>query len=84
MRKNISRTMHMSLSVRGALRKSDKELQSWCGSMVQDGKKLTTVEAIRDCLMQALSEGYEYLPMEECDNFDPKRGCLGHVKEEQN
>lgn len=72
------RTTHMSLSVTGALRQSDEDLKPWCENISVDGKKLHTVSEIRDFLVERLSEGFECIPMCECDNFDPKRGCLGH------
>ena len=70
--------IHVCLCVRGALRQSDAELRPWVGNIQHDGKKCRNVAEVRDFLIQALDEGYDYLPPAECDNFDPKKGCLGH------
>ena len=70
--------IHICLSVRGALRQSDAELRLWVGNIQCDGKKCRSVAEVRDFLIKALDEGYAYLPPDECDNFDPKKGCLGH------
>lgn len=75
------KTMHISLSVRGALAQSDKDLRSFVGNLTIDGRPARTVQEVRIILADALAEGMEYIPSDGCDNFDPKKGCLGHIKE---
>ena len=74
--------MHICMNVRGALAQSDGELRSWVGNIEHDGVKCRNVREVQRFLIEALSEGYEYIAPAECDNFDPKRGCLGHPKED--
>jgi hypothetical protein len=67
---------HMYLNVRGALLWPKSKLK---GMLVDKttGRYLTPDEA-RNALMDELSKGHEVIPIGECDNFDFKRGCLGH------
>lgn len=76
------RRIHMCLSVRGALAQPDHVLKEWVGAFKTNGRPCTCVRDVRENLIEALAEGYEYIPSEGCDNFDPKRGCLGHPVEE--
>ena len=73
---------HICLSVRGALAQDDRELRSWVGNIEHDGVKCRNVREVRQFLIEALSEGYEYIGPAECDNFDPKHGCMGHPNKE--
>lgn len=70
------KTVHMSLSVRGALRWPKKRL----GQMVRDTEtgRYLSPDATREWLMDRLSEGHEVLPLGDCEGFDPKTGCPGH------
>lgn len=74
--------IHMCMNVRGALSQSDKELRSWVGNIEHDGVKCKSVKEVRQYLIEALGEGYEYIGPPECDNFDPKHGCMGHQDKE--
>jgi hypothetical protein len=67
---------HMHLNVRSALLWPKSKLK---GMLVDKttGRYLTPDEA-RNALMDELSKGHEVIPIGECDNFDFKRGCLGH------
>lgn len=71
---------HLSVSVRGVLRRSNRELKrdhlKWM--MQDDGTPYPSADALRDALMDELAAGHEVLSLGECDNFDPKQGCLGH------
>ncbi len=75
----ISRTVakqHMCLSVEGALRWTpNNNKKSFAND--DDGRPMTNKE-FRAYLMKAAFEGKEVLPMGDCDNFDDKKGCLGH------
>lgn len=76
------RRFHVCMSVKGALSQSDRDLKPWVGCIEHNGVKCRTVHEARQFLIDALGEGWEYLPPTECDNFDPKKGCLGHPCEE--
>lgn len=69
------KTIHCSLSVRGALRWPQKRLRGLLTD--ESGRSLPPREA-REALMQMLSEGVELLSFGDCDGFDPKTGCPGH------
>ena len=75
---------HISMSVRGAIGLPDSELKTWIGNVYDDetGEPLRSVREIRLALAEALAEGSEYIRNQECDNFDPKIGCLGHPVED--
>jgi hypothetical protein len=73
------RTIHVSASVRGLLRRSNRELNG----IVQDdtGRTLTGKEA-RELLLDELQQGNLFLKCGPCDNFSPAEGCLGHEQPE--
>ena len=64
---------HLGIDVRGAIRNRDYE---WFHR--EDGTPATPQEAF-DYLCDKLAAGVERIPVGECDNFDPKTGCRGHV-----
>lgn len=76
----MSRTFHVCLSVRGALNWGRREQKRMLKSITKDdGTRYATVEELRSAFMDELVNGNEVLPMsKDCDNFDPKKGCLGH------
>jgi len=78
----MTRTIHMCLSVRGVLNGGKQELKSWVNCITVDGKKLTTVDEVREFLYDQLSQGHEVIPLADCDNFDWKKGCMGHAHDE--
>lgn len=70
----------MSQSVTGPLRNwSDKDwnrnAKAWTKA---DGGHPTGGE-LKDFFLKKLGEGWEVLPVGECDNFDRKEGCKGHA-----
>jgi hypothetical protein len=67
-----SRTVHVSLSVRGALTWKDSQLRGMF-RISQGGGCLDAKEA-RELLMDCLANGQEFLPMGPCEGFDPKTG----------
>lgn len=69
---------HTSLNIRNALDWSRTGKQKFAKYVFIDGKHLNTADEVNTWLLDMLSEGYEMLPIEECDNFDKKTGCLGH------
>lgn len=65
----------MCVDIRGALWNS-----SFDGLRHQDGRPMTRREAF-EALCDELAKGRELLPMGRCNNFDYKKGCLGHVED---
>ena len=74
--------MHMCISVRGVLLKSDRELVSeWGnGAVTNNGKECLTAHDIREAFFDELAQGREVVPFGKCDNFDYKAGCKGHAE----
>ena len=77
------RIIHMGLSVRGVLCRTDSELKrDYCKWITRkDGSSMTPAQ-LREAFMDMLSEGKEFVPMGQCDNWDFKTGCKGHLQEE--
>lgn len=73
-------TIHMCLSVRGALRNwSKRELATLFTH--DDGRKMTASEA-RDALLDELAKDHEVIPLgPPCEGFDYEAGCPGHRQE---
>lgn len=71
------RTLHIHLSVRGAIRDFSKRQLK--GMFRVDGRECTADEA-KDHLLEALAQGKEVLPFgPPCDGFDfAGKGCSGH------
>lgn len=67
--------MHVNVKLDVAL-SSDDNLRSLSISN-NDGEQLND-KAKRDFLEDLQANGYIYLPLGDCDNFDPKTGCKGH------
>ena len=70
---------HMSLNIDGAI----KNAKMWKGCITVDGRVLNTVEGVRSFLYEQKAMGREVLPLGDCDNFDYKKGCLGHSEKEE-
>lgn len=67
-------TIHLSQSIDGLLRY--KDLTDVCES-----DEFKTDKDIRDELLRRKAAGDIYISVGDCDNFDPKIGCLGHPSE---
>jgi hypothetical protein len=73
----LAKLLHLRLDVAAALKKSDAELVA---SFVGDGGSAMNADGIRTDLTTLLERGVHFLPIDQnCDNFDPRQGCLGHV-----
>lgn len=73
---------HMCQSVRGALRNWNgrqwNEATEWITR--KDGSKFSSGEELELRFQELLDAGNEVIPIgDDCDNFDPKKGCLGHA-----
>ena len=73
-------SVHMCMSVRGALRKPDKEIK---GILLHEDDTPMTASEVREALFDELAKGHEVIPIGECDNFDYKKGCRGHEQKEK-
>lgn len=67
----------MRLDVLGAIKKP----KAFLGCITVEGKTLTSISQIKSFFQEQLDMGREYLPYGDCDNFDYKSGCKGHVLE---
>lgn len=77
------KTIHMCQSITGPLMNWGKrEWKQATGYITRsDGSKFTPDE-LKAAFIEELSQGHEVIPIGECDNFDYKKGCLGHEKQE--
>lgn len=73
----MKKTVHFNLDIRGGLANAE----ALCGYITVDGKVLNTVPEVKDFLRDQLAMGRERLPFGDCDNFDYKTGCRGHIVE---
>ena len=74
----MSKIIHCSQSVIGALKDwTDRDWQDATAWITEKGKPLTAFE-IRSRFVDLLASGNHVIPIGQCDNFDPKLGCLGH------
>lgn len=71
-------TRHMQWNIRGALKRSDKDLD---GIMeFEDGTLLSGKQA-RQYLTECLAKGWRVFPIGNCEGFDYQTGCPGHPDE---
>ena len=73
----------MCYSVRGLLRKSNRDLEK-CELkcfLDSDRKHLASVSTLRRVLIDELAKGHEVITIGDCDNFDYQTGCKGHDEE---
>lgn len=71
---------HIHINIKGAMRNAEE----YIGVVIVDGKKLQTVEEVKQFFQSQLDLGRRILPVGECDNFDYQRGCRGHeIKEDK-
>lgn len=73
----MKRRFHMSVNIDGAIRNA----KMYKGCFTVDGRELDTVKEIRSFLNKQKAMGRRVLPCGDCDNFDYKKGCLGHQEE---
>lgn len=78
----MSKTIHVHLSVRGALRMESDDFQKLSRSAFDEqGRPLAPV-LLRERLFDLLAEGVECIPIgKACDGFSYKTGCPGHETE---
>ena len=72
-----TKTVHMCLSVRGALKNMNKHQLAGMFDH-DDGRPMTAAEA-QDALMDELAKGHEVIPFgKPCEGFSYIDGCPGH------
>ena len=69
---------HMSVSIEGLLAMNDARMKRMLNSVKDENGRQPTLREFRQYLNQEWSNGHRLLPVPECDNFDPVKGCLGH------
>ena len=69
---------HLCLPVRAALRWNKNQLD---GILTTDDGRPMTIDEVFNTLCDELSKGHEVLPIGDCDNFDWKKGCMGHEED---
>lgn len=74
---------HLSISVRGNLKKTDSQLwRDWEGCITDEkGYNPKNGNEVRKFFLDELSKGHEVLPTNNCDNFCFTKGCLGHKED---
>lgn len=74
------RTMHCCLSVTGCVQRNTKrDWKKMMKSMKKgDGTPFRDEDDIKATFIDLLLDGNEVIPIGKCDNFDKKKGCLGH------
>ena len=82
----VGETRHVSISVRGLLRRlgdGKREAKRACAGITDATTGLqVTPEQLHGMLCDELAAGHEALPIgEPCENFSYKTGCPGHRKE---
>lgn len=75
----MSTHYHLSQSIPGALKnwtlRDWKKATKWIAK--DDGSRMTADE-LKCAFLDELAQGHTHLSFGGCDNFDPKKGCLGH------
>ena len=72
---------NMSVSIEGLLAMSDARIKRILNSVKDDEGNQPTLEEFKKYLNHEWAIGHRLLPVPECDNFDPVKGCLGHEKQ---
>lgn len=68
--------IHMRIDIRGAI--MNWEDSEWQNCVKDENGKTLTPQEVKRGFLEELAKGNDYLPLGDCDNFDPKQGCLGH------
>lgn len=71
---------HISTSIDGLLELSDYRLRKILDSVTDDQGKHPKLGEFKKWLRNEKAQGHKFIPVPECDNFDPVKGCLGHDK----
>lgn len=70
---------HCCQSITGPLSNWGKrEWKRACLYITRDDGSRFTADELKQAFVDELAKGHEVIPLGECDNFDYKKGCLGH------
>ena len=73
--------MHMSTSIEGLLRETERNPRRrgvLNFTFKDDGSSYKSVRELQEDLRVQLAKGHRLIKDDRCDNFDPIKGCLGH------
>ena len=73
----MSRTFHIRIDLRGALR--NWRASDWKNCVTADDGHMMTPDEVYGEFFNLLEKGTRFIPCGPCDNFDPEHGCQGHV-----
>lgn len=76
--KEMTRNVHLSQSVRGAIELTFGDPEEALDFFQDDGESYENIHILRNALYDQLAQGHEKMKIGECDNWDWKKGCLGH------
>jgi hypothetical protein len=75
----VGTTIHVSVSVKGALLAPASQQRRVFDTLTNDGKPCASVEEYRSVLADLLADGIKHLPMgKPCEGFSYETGCPGH------
>lgn len=76
----MPKSFHVCQSVRGAVERwNGRDWQSATSWITRaDGSSFCSGEELELRFHEMLAEGVEKIPFGDCDNHDPKHGCMGH------
>lgn len=70
--------IHMATSIDGLLAMSDARMKRMLDYVRDENGNHPTLTEFKKYLNEEKAKGHRLLPVPECDNFDPVKGCLGH------
>lgn len=75
---------HICQSVRGPLHNwTNREWKNACKWITPKAGGHYTPDQLKSEFLGLLADGWEVIPFgDDCDNFDKKKGCLGHPQPE--
>lgn len=75
----MAHRVHMRLDIRGALK--NWKLRDFKGMFTHENGSPVPPADAKAILLDELAKGNLYIPVGDCDNFDPQTGCKGHEVE---
>ena len=74
---------HIHIDIDDQLMKSDDQLDRIAAKFSADGVPIRTGAEVRALLMVYKMNGWGVILPSECDHYDKKTGCLGHIIQEE-
>lgn len=78
------KTFHVHMDIQSVLSMEEKQFYDNFGHAFYnetDGKTLTWNQ-VRQQFLTMQSQGYKKFPVGHCSNFDPEKGCQGHIRKD--